>query len=115
MSNTAVFWIRDGALVDRMHINPVAFAYAAWLFSASDRRKQTTLAGLINFGFERSGFSCADKLRLYNIEREDIVADVEGAASFYNALSSEAAGGANYFTGTVELLRDLQAAGVQNF
>jgi hypothetical protein len=115
MSNTAVLWIRDGVLVDRMHINPVAFALAAWVFSAPERRPNTTLEGLINFGFEKSGLSCADKMRLYNSEREDILIDVETAAGYYNVLASEAATGARYFTGTPELLRDLQSAGVQNF
>lgn len=28
---TAIIWIRDGVLVDRMYINPVAFAFASWM------------------------------------------------------------------------------------
>jgi hypothetical protein len=98
-----------------MHINPVAFAFAAWLFTAPERRPNTTLEDLINFGFEKSGLSCADKMRLYNSEREDILMDVETAAGYYNVLASEAAIVAKYFTGTAELLQDLQSAGVQNF
>lgn len=115
MPNTAVFWIRDGVLVDRMHINPVAFAFAVWVFSAPERRTNTSLEDLINFGFEKSGLSCADKMRLYNREREDILMDVETAAGYYNVLASEAATVAKYFTGAAELLQDLQSAGVQNF
>lgn len=115
MSNTAIMWIRDGVLVDRMHINPVAFAFAAWLFSPPERRQNTTLEALINFGFEKSGVSCADKMRLYNRQREDILTDVETAANYYNLLATEAATTANYFTGTTELLRDLLNAGVHNF
>ena len=115
MPNTAVLWIRDGVLVDRMHINPVAFAFAVWVFSAPERRTHTSLEALINFGFEKSGLSCADKMRLYNSEREDILTDVEPAASYYNVLASEAATVATYFTGAAELLQDLQSAGVQNF
>jgi phosphoglycolate phosphatase-like HAD superfamily hydrolase len=115
MPNTAVLWIRDGVLIDRMHINPVAFAFAVSVFSTPDRRLNTTLEDLINFGFEKSGLSCADKMRLYNSEREDILMDVETAAGYYNVLASEAATVAKYFTGAAELLRDLQSAGVQNF
>lgn len=102
-------------LVDRMHINPVAFAFSVWLFSTPERRPQTTLEALINFGFEKSGFSCADKMRLYNSQCEDILTDVETAANYYNVLASEAATTANYFAGTTELLQDLQNAGVYNF
>jgi phosphoglycolate phosphatase-like HAD superfamily hydrolase len=115
MPNTAVLWIRDGVLVDRMHINSVAFAFAFWAFSTSDRRLNTTLEDLINFAFEKSGLSCADKMRRYNSEREDILMDVDAASVYYNALASEAAAAANYFTGAFDLLRDLQSAGVQNF
>lgn len=115
MANTAVLWIRDGVLVDRMHINPVAFAFAVWVFSAPERRSETTLEGLVNFGFEKSGLSCADKMRLYNRERECIMVDVETAASYYNLLATEAASSTSYFNGAPELLRDLQNSGVQNF
>jgi len=98
-----------------MHINPVAFAFAVWVFSSAQRRTKTSLEDLINFGFEKSGLSCADKMQLYNSEREDILIDVEKAASYYNVLASEAASGAKYFTGAIEVLQDLQTAGVQNF
>lgn len=115
MSNAAVLWIRDGVLIDRMHINPVAFAFAVWVFSTPERWANTTFEGLINFGFEKSGLSCADKMRLYNGERENILTDVETAARFYNVLAAEAGTVANYFTGAPELLHDLQTAGVRNF
>jgi phosphoglycolate phosphatase-like HAD superfamily hydrolase len=115
MSKTAVLWIRDGVLVDRMHINPVAFAFAVWVFSAPERCRKTTLEGLINFGFEKSGFSCAEKMQLYNSECENVLSDVQTAAGYYNVLASQAATEAEYFTGIIELLRDLQSAGIQNF
>ncbi len=73
---TAILWIRDGVLVDRMHINPVAFAFAVWVFSNPKKRLNTTLEGLINFGFEKSGFACADKMQMYNSECHDILTDV---------------------------------------
>ena len=115
MSHIAVMWIRDGVLVDRMHINPVAFAFAVWAFTDPERRTNTTLEGLINFGFEKSGLSCADKMRLYNSERENVLMDVDAAAGYYNLLAAEAAASADYFNGAVELLRDLHEAEVQNF
>lgn len=115
-SNTAILWIRDGVLVDRMHINPVAFAFVAWRFSSPRRRsKVTTPATLINFAFEKSGFSCREKLQKYNAERENIVEDIDGAANYYNVLATEAAASADYFPGTEDLLRDLHRAGAQNF
>jgi phosphoglycolate phosphatase-like HAD superfamily hydrolase len=115
MGLTAVLWIRDGVLVDRMHINAVAFALAAWKFSVPELRPKTTLEGLINFAFEKSGISCADKMRMFNSERENSMMDVETAAEHYNILASESAAKAMYFPGAIELLRDLQSAGIDNF
>lgn len=113
-ANTAILWIRDGVLIDRMHINPVAFAFAAWQFSSPERRR-TTPEDLINFGFEKSGVSCLEKLKMYNAEREKIVRDVDAAASYYNVIASEAANDAEYFPGVIELLNDLQLCGAQNY
>jgi phosphoglycolate phosphatase-like HAD superfamily hydrolase len=115
MLKTAVMWIRDGVLVDRMHINPVAFAYAMWVFFVPEQRAKTSLESLISFGFEKSGFSCAEKMRLYNSECESSALDVDSAADFYNILVADAARNAQYFKGTAELLRDLQSGGIQNF
>jgi hypothetical protein len=115
MANNAVLWIRDGVLVNRMHINPVAFAASVWVFVAPERRRITTIEALINFGFEKSGISCAEKMSLYNKERENILDDIEHAASFYNQLATEAAAHASYFVGAVELLESLHRSGTQNF
>lgn len=109
-------WIRDGVLVDRMHINPVAFAFVAWVFSSPRRRSiNTNPSSLINFAFEKSGVSCREKLQMYNAERENIVENLDAAAGYYNALASEAASNAEFFPGAEDLLRDLQLAGAQNF
>lgn len=113
-SNSAILWIRDGVLVDRMHINPVAFAFAAWTFSTANRNG-TTPETLINFAFEKSGVSCLDKLTMYNEEREHIVEDVAAAAAYYNVIAAEAAASAEYFPGVIELLSDLQLSGAHNF
>ena len=115
MSVSAVFWIRDGVLVDRMHINPVAFAFATWLYAHPQRRTKTSCEALINFGFASSGLSCADKMRLYNEQCVDIVGDIDAAASYYNQLATEAALDAHYFDGAIDLLRDLHLNGAKNF
>ncbi len=115
MIKVAVLWIRDGVLVDRMHINPVAFAFTVWMFSAPQKRANTTLAELITFGFEKSGLSCADKIRLYNEQCYELVEDIAAAATYYNFLATEAARTESFFTGAPELLRDLETNGVANF
>lgn len=113
MSKNAILWIRDGVLVNRMHINPVAFAASVWVFVAPERRPG--IESLINFGFEKSGVSCAEKMRQYNVEREHILADVDQAADFYNQLATEAALGASFFDGAEALLKDLCQCGVSNY
>lgn len=115
MSQTAVIWIRDGVLVDRMHINPVAFAFATWYQTDTDNRQQTSLEALINFGFASSGLSCADKMRLFNEQCHPVLDDIEGAASLYNQLATEAAVSAQYFVGAVDLVRALSQSGCKNF
>lgn len=115
MSAKAVFWIRDGVLVDRMHINPVAFAFVTWLYAHPQRRTKTSLGSLINFGFAKSGLSCADKMRLFNEQCVDIIGDIDAASSYYNLLATEAALDAHYFDGAIDLLRDLHLSGAKNF
>ncbi|MBX9669764.1 MAG: hypothetical protein K2X93_19225 [Candidatus Obscuribacterales bacterium] len=115
MAPNAVFWIRDGVLVDRMHINPVAFAFSTFAFAPIEKRKNSLLEELINFGFEKSGYSCADKIRLYNVERAHLVDNIDNAAAFYNAVATEAALSTDYFPGVEELVSDLTEAGCHNF
>ncbi len=115
MPQTAVVWIRDGVLIDRMPVNAAAFGCASWLFASSRNLKPRLLEDLINFAFEKSGFSCAAKMMMYNAQRENIIGDVEAAAALYNVLASGAGNLAQYFNGSIELLRDLKDGGVQNF
>lgn len=112
MSKNAVLWIRDGVLVNRMHINAVAFAASVWVFVAPERRP--AIESLINFGFEKSGVSFAEKMRLYNLDLENILGDVDQAANFYNELTSEAAVHATLFEGAEALLQDLSQGGTSN-
>lgn len=111
-------WIRDGVLVNRMHVNPVAFAAAYWRFADKSKRSHLRLIDLINFGFAKSGFSCAEKMALFNSECGDacLADDLIGSASdFYNQVATLAAQSCNYFTGALELIKDLQETGVSNF
>jgi phosphoglycolate phosphatase-like HAD superfamily hydrolase len=114
--STAVLWIRDGVLVDRMHINPSAFAVASYAFMSPEGRAVVSLHRLINFAFEKSGFSCAEKMQAFNTETgRELISDIGGAAQFYNELATKAARHASYFPGAIELLRDLHRSGVANY
>lgn len=111
-------WIRDGVLVNRMHVNPVAFAAAYWVFADKSKRSHLRLIDLINFGFAKSGFSCAEKMALFNSECGDacLTPDLIGSASdFYSQVATLSARSCKYFTGALELLKDLQETGVSNF
>jgi len=108
-------WIRDGVLVNRMHLNPVAFAFAYWFFTPPERRSRLSIERLINFGFTKSGFSCADKMFLFNQESDDALTNVDAAAGFYNDLATVAAESCSYFDGAVELLDDLHKSGVYSY
>lgn len=108
-------WIRDGVLVNRMHVNPVAFAFAYWMFTAPENRKHFSIETLINFGFLKSGFSCADKMFLFNQEHEGALENVDAAADYYNVIATKAANSCTYFEGIPELLADLKAAGAKSF
>ncbi|MCC6980567.1 MAG: hypothetical protein IT343_19770 [Candidatus Melainabacteria bacterium] len=115
MPGSAIMWIRDGVLVNRMHLNPVAFAFAYWLFTPPEKRARMTIERLINFGFTKSGFSCADKMFLFNQENDDALANVDGAAAFYNEIATKAAESCNYFDGAIELVSDLHKAGAYSY
>lgn len=111
----AIFWIRDGVLVDRMHVNPVAFA-AAVLLHAGETRRAVSLCELINFGFSASGISCADKIKLFN-QKKFLLPDhaVAAAAQTYNELATETALSCGYFSGTLEMLQSLKESGIKHF
>jgi phosphoglycolate phosphatase-like HAD superfamily hydrolase len=115
MQSTAVFWIRDGVLVDRMHVNPVAFAVAALAYADPGIVEQTNITALVNFAFETSGISFAAKMNRFNHEHMPLVNDVAGAAAYYNNLAGEAAVHCHYFNGACALVRHLKEAGVYNF
>lgn len=108
-------WIRDGVLVNRMHVNPVAFAAACWLQMADNDRREVEIEALINFGFEKSGFSCAEKMRMFNEERANFLKDVNGATELYNSIAGRAGAKCSYFNFAPELLKNLSEEGCKNF
>lgn len=115
MQKTAVMWIRDGVLIERMHINAVSFAYAAVLSSNPAATNKQNLWSLIGYAFEKSGLSCAEKIALYNGPGEDTVSDPESTVRLYNVIATESAKEARYFDGAIQLLQDLKNGGSANF
>ena len=115
-SQKAVVWIRDGVLIHRMHINPVAFAFAAWRHVAPEEKENPFLLGdLISFAFAKSGFSCLQKAQMFNREANDIIQNVEAVATDYDIIAAKAAEDASCFAGAVDLLSDLRLSGILNF
>ncbi len=115
MEKTAVFWIRDGVLIDRMPVNAVAFAVSSLTHSYAEARSKTNLSDLINFAFAVSGISCADKMEKFNRERFPLINDVAQASRYYNELAGRAANHCRYFDGACDLLRELKSHGRLNF
>lgn len=115
MTKNAVLWIRDGVLVHRMHLNAVAFAMTAWCGTNRTNRDKFQFEELINFAFEKSGISCADKLKLWNEQRSGNVSDIEDATALYNLLAIRAGEECNFVPGASQLLADICTAGHSNF
>lgn len=115
MTKKAVVWIRDGVIVNRMHLNAVAFAICAAAHSKKTESLslRLRLADLISFAFEKSGNSCLDKLVLYNRERGHFVEDETLAVASYNSLTSRMP--TDFFQGMETLLTELHANGIENF
>src|SRR3989338_6227622 len=113
--NIAIVWIRDGVLVDRMPENAVAFALASLQNIHPDLKGDICIEDMINWAFEKSGVSAAEKMRLFNEKKVDIIRDIPNAEVYYNALVSEVEGSLEYFDGSVELLSDLKKRGAKNY
>lgn len=114
MKRTAVFWIRDGVLVDRMSVNAVAFAVATLAHANQSASSNTSLTELVNFAFATSGISAADKMSKLN-STQPTVDDVAAAAAYYNKLAGESATQCRYFPGACGLLKQLRELGALNF
>lgn len=117
MQFTASMWIRDGVLVNRMHINSTAFAVAYKLFAPSPTKEtpRLMLEQLINFGFEKSGISCREKMELFNKEHGGPLERIDEAVEAYNYIATAAAATCHYFPGAPKLLKALSERGVRNF
>lgn len=111
----AIVWIRDGVLIDRMPENAVAFALASLQHIPLNLRKDIGMEDLINWGFEKSGVSAAEKMRLFNVEKQDVISDIANAATYYTALVIGVENLLKYFDGSVELLRDLHQIGAKHY
>jgi phosphoglycolate phosphatase-like HAD superfamily hydrolase len=111
MPKAAYLWIRDGVLIDRMPLNAAAFAVSMFEFSP-----QLSLEDLINFAFEKSGVSCAEKVEMFKAERAAFaLEDAQPVVDRYAELSSLAGPRCSYFDGVVQLLTELQDSGHANF
>lgn len=115
MAKNAYMWIRDGVLINRMHVNPVCFAAAYWLNLAQEDSESVAIETLINFGFEKSGYSCLEKMQMFNDEHKPVLKDLEGAAAFYIELAGAIGESCNYFDFAPELLKKLGDDGCNNY
>lgn len=95
---TAVFWIQDGVLLERMHINSVAFAAASLAFGRG------SLTELVNFGFATSGLSAAEKMQLFNHRHGPAIDDIAAASALYNEIATRASAHCRYFPGLIALI-----------
>lgn len=111
----AVVWIRDGVLVDRMPENAVAFALSSLQHIPPNLRDAICVEDLINWGFEKSGVSAAEKMILFNEEREGAIKNIAKAAEYYSALILGVENSLEYFEGSVGLLEELTNRGVRHY
>ena len=113
--NIALLWIRDGVLIERMHINAIAFAITYYTFVPPETQAQISLSKLINFAFLKSGYSCFDKIKFFNKDSGINLIDIDIANKYYNSLASAAGKYAQYFPGIIDLLHDLSNNSIKNF
>lgn len=107
---TAVTWIRDGTLIDRMPENAAAFAITAHRYLCG-----VSIERLINWYFEKSGISALEKMRLFNTVEKNAIRDIENAAQDYTVLAEAISLSVDYFVGAPELVRELSERGVRNY
>lgn len=113
-SHTAITWIRDGTLIDRMPENAVAFGLASQQHLNRDRT-DITVEYLINWGLKESGVSAEQKMRLLNEAREHPIQNTEDAVRLYTTLAEAVGPQVEYFEGAPELVRALADRGAINY
>lgn len=119
---SALVWIRDGVLIDRMPLNALAFAYCYQATalkqihtnSQKSRTRLPSITTLTNFALAKSGISCAAKAKAF-AESTDVEDSSAAVARLYNQLCNVAATECCYFPGALDLLKDLHLGGVKNF
>lgn len=116
---TAVAWIRDGVLVDRMAENAIIFALSCHS-QLSGRFKGSlsmNLERLVQWFFDNSGVSVRRKLEKLNKlnKKEPVVSGVEEAIESYHTLSRILDSELYTFEGAIELLRDLAQSGIRSY
>lgn len=116
----ATAWIRDGVLVERMHVNPCAFALSYLALGQKCGGLPLTtqsLTCLVQFAFDYSGISCRDKAALF-AEKNNISLEEKSLLKLtdtYNEVAAAAALSCRYFPGAVSLLTRLAEAQCKNF
>lgn len=116
----ATAWIRDGVLVERMHVNPCAFALS--YLSLGEKLsglplQASSLTDLVQFAFETSGLSCRDKGLAYAQHKQVTLSEQSllKLTETYNDIAARAALSCRYFPGAVDLLQKLSQGGCKNF
>lgn len=100
----AVFWIKDGVILNAMAPNSVAFSLAVQKIAPKEKLEE-----LVNFYFDASGLSTDEKVKLLNSKKGY---DVIGAGQFKNFNETFAAykakSGPKYNPGIPELIGELK-------
>lgn len=116
----ATAWIRDGVLVERMHVNPCAFALS--YLSLGEKisglpLQASSLTDLVQFAFDTSGLSCSDKALAYARQKQIDLSEQSllKLTETYNDIAARAALSCRYFPGAASLLQKLSQGGCKNF
>lgn len=111
----AITWIRDGALIDRMPENAVAFGAIVHQRLNARGRHNFSIEDGIKWAFEHSGVSAAEKMSRLNESRLGRIEDVEGAAQDYATLAEALGPKVDYFEGAQALVVELAQKGFRQY
>ncbi len=100
----AVFWIKDGVILNAMPANSVAFALSVRKIAPKEK-----LEDLVNFYFDASGFSTDEKVKLLNSRKGYDVISASQFKSFSDAFAGyKSKSKPKYNSGIPELLGELK-------
>lgn len=111
----AITWIRDGTLIDRMPENAAAFGAIVHQHFSIESGRNFSIEGAINWAFQHSGVSAAEKMRCLNESGLGRVEDVEEAARDYAVLAEELGAKVDYFEGAQALIVELAQKGFRQY